>query len=208
MLGQTNPDSAFGKALVELAKDERYKTYCEVGTWNGMGSTRCIIKGILRRQTPAEFWSYEASQEMYNQAVKVWDTQEDWLHLEFGTLHRSIPSLRQLEESPVIQSLLRSGSWGDEYKQWYNGERMSLLSAPLAKPPPSADVVILDGGEFTTQGDWDVLSKCNPSVVALDDTRIYKTNAIRAELLASPKWDVVHDVINERNGWAIFKKID
>ncbi len=46
MAGQINMDSEFGKIIFEYARNTEYKSYLEIGTWNGEGSTNCFIQGL------------------------------------------------------------------------------------------------------------------------------------------------------------------
>ena len=205
-MGQINPDSSMGHMLEILGSDDTYSTYVDVGTWNGLGTTRCIMNGIERRTAPAEVWSYEANATMYQTAIQNWQMRPPSLHLINGTLHREIADLDAIHGHPAIARMRETS--GDEYKQWYVGELASLMSAPIVSPPSHVDVVVLDGGEFTTGGDWDILKTRSPRVVVLDDTSAFKTYDIREELLQSSDWEVVCDIPNERNGWAIFKRVD
>ena len=205
-MGQINPDSSMGRMLEILASDDTYSTYVDVGTWNGLGTTRCIMNGIHRRKTPAEVWSYEATTNMYQTAVQNWHTRPPSLHLINGTLHRKIADLRAIRDHPGIATIRRT--FGDGYTEWHAGELAALMSAPLVEPPATVDVVVLDGGEFTTQGDWDVLKTRSPRIVVLDDTSVFKSYDIRKELLQSSDWKVLCDAPEERNGWAIFKRAD
>lgn len=193
-MGQINPDSAFGRALTDLSR--QYSTICEVGTWNGQGTTRCLMLG------DAEVWSYESCPEQYQKARGFWASSPARLHLVYGTLHRKIATLDP--DHPGIREIVKHH--GTEYHKWHAGEQRSLQQAPLVAPPSRADVIVLDGGEFTTQGDYEVLRSLNPKVIALDDTRVFKTHDIRKELLASPEWRVLHDELRDRNGWAIFER--
>lgn len=205
-MGQINPESSMGRVLEQLAADSSYSTYVEVGTWNGLGTTRCLMNGMKRRKIPGEIWSYEAHPDMYTTALQNWSQRPSYLHIQYGTLHRQISSLESIRDHPGIQTIVRG--YGNGYTEWHAGEKRSLFTAPLVEPPACIDVVVLDGGEFTTQGDWDILKTRNPRVVALDDTMVFKTHDIRKELLQSPEWMTLHDEPTERNGWAVFKRID
>lgn len=206
MAGQVNPESSLGRVLEAIARDEQYTTYVDIGTWNGLGTTRCLVNGMRGRKTTGEIWSYESNFEQYQLAVTNWTPCPPYLHLVNGTLHRDIVDIRGVDNHPAIRMFQRSS--GTEYLHWHSGERKCLMSAPLVQPPASIDVVVLDGGEFTTIGDWNIVKERNPRVVVLDDTSAYKTWDIRKELLHSPEWVVVHDVPHERHGWAVFKRVD
>ena len=44
--GQINIDQDFGKIIYDLSSDSRNKTFVDIGTWNGLGSTRCFIEAM------------------------------------------------------------------------------------------------------------------------------------------------------------------
>ena len=54
-IGQINLDSNIGLLLRDLASNEKYNTILEIGTWNGLGSTKCFIEGFKFRNTPFIF---------------------------------------------------------------------------------------------------------------------------------------------------------
>jgi hypothetical protein len=66
------------------------------------------------------------------------------------------------------------------------------------------DIIILDGGEYTTYGDYTVLVKKEPKVIILDDVAVYKCREIRKELLDDPKWNLLKEDLTDRHGWSIF----
>lgn len=46
--GQLTPNSPEGRVLMHLLQNvcgERVRTLVEIGTWNGLGSTLCILQG-------------------------------------------------------------------------------------------------------------------------------------------------------------------
>ena len=43
----------------------------------------------------------------------------------------------------------------------------------------NVDFILIDGGEYQGQGDFDVLIKKNPKYIALDDDRVYKCMDIK-----------------------------
>jgi hypothetical protein len=49
--------------LRNLASNEKYNTFLEIGTWNGLGSTKCFIEGFKFRNTPFIFYSLECNCE-------------------------------------------------------------------------------------------------------------------------------------------------
>jgi hypothetical protein len=46
-VGQVDPNNTLGTFLTSVAEDTRFKTFLEIGTWNGQGSTRCFYTRVL-----------------------------------------------------------------------------------------------------------------------------------------------------------------
>lgn len=71
--------------------------------------------------------------------------------------------------------------------------------------PEIFDFILLDGGEFTTWFEYNLIKdKCK--LLALDDTNTFKCKKIVEELKSSNQWEVIHES-DERNGIMIFNKI-
>ncbi len=70
--------------------------------------------------------------------------------------------------------------------------------------PSIFDVILLDGGEFTTYHEFQILkNKCK--VLMLDDTQADKCKYIVQELLSDPSWKIVkHE--KYRNGYVIAER--
>lgn len=198
MTGQINMDSSFGQVLANIAANPLYKTFCEVGTWNGLGSTRCLYEG-LKQNPGAKLISLEGNYEMYRKAIVHWNNNPQ-VHVLYGTLHRTVMPRHEVESQPFFMRIY------EHYILHYASERRTCLNAPLVSVPP-CDVILLDGGEFSTEGDWNALYHPNLKVVALDDTQVIKTYKICEELRQSPEWETLYDVPRERNGWAVFRRI-
>ena len=93
---------------------------------------------------------------------------------------------------------------------WYNDDVYNLKSASFLTPD-SPEVVLLDGSEYFTYFEFHIL-KDIPSirVFLLDDTSANKNKNLKVfEILNSdPKWLLKGNSMTERNGWAIFEKIE
>ena len=71
--------------------------------------------------------------------------------------------------------------------------------------PPKIDLLILDGGEFSTYGEYSLL-RDRFEYLIVDDTRALKGDKIREELLNSNNILIIHDEINKRNGFIVGKR--
>ena len=84
--------------------------------------------------------------------------------------------------------------------------RITQTESPDAKPhlPTEIDVLILDGGEFSSYGEFKALGE-KARVICLDDShRAVKNRRVREDLAASNEWYALVDRPDERNGWSIF----
>ena len=203
-MGQINIDTNFGKFLYSLASDNQYKTYLEVGTWNGQGSTKCLISGIVEKNPLAKLYSLEANTEMYNKAKMYYTQNIEQLHLIHGVLHKKLVPLDYIEKHPTFYKLQHHG---DAYKSWYNNDKEDMENiACFTIPEDSIDVIMLDGGEFSGIFDWEVLEQKNPKVVCMDDSNVFKNYDLRNILLVSDDWELLIDEPDDRNGWCAFKR--
>lgn len=196
MTGQINMDSGFGKAIYQIASNPKYSTFCEVGTWNGLGSTVCLYEGIRNRN--AHLYSIEAYKPMYDQAIQHWKDKSN-ITLLYGTLHRSILPREFIQNHKAFMIV------AEHYRLYYEEEKACVETAPLVQVPP-CEVLLLDGGEFTSEGDWGVLFGSHVKVVMLDDTYAIKTSTAYRYLLSNILWECVYieKFENHRLGSAIF----
>lgn len=201
MSGQINMGTEFGNTIYDISKNPNYLSFCEVGTWNGCGSTKCIFEGIKNRPDTI-LYSIEGDKNMFEGAQDIWKNVPN-IHIMYGTLHRNIMTPQEILNHPLYmeKKIIRA-----HYELWYMTELKTVRETPLVSVP-KCDVIMLDGGEFSTSGDWNVLYHDNLKVVILDDTQVIKTNLIRLQLLNDPNWKCLHDQTFDRNGWSIFERI-
>lgn len=208
--GQINPETQLGKALIALVEKENVKTILEVGTWNGRGSTVCLVLGLLKvlEKQPGEevhFYSIESNLEFHKKAYDFWLLYcVPFLHLIYGSLHKNgMMTREEIESHPKFKDLTKL-----HYQLWYDQDVKDYEKAPLIDSsylPKKVDMVVLDGGEFSGYADWSVVKQKNPRIVVLDDTYVIKNNKVLRELESDSSWQKRLEN-TERNGWAIFVK--
>jgi hypothetical protein len=192
--GQINMNSTFGFILYTISRLDEVNNIFEVGSWNGQGSTVCIMNAIIHKDK-SKLYSLEADTNNFNLAKKFWSmyNTNDKLHLANGTLHKHIANDLTLTE---------------EERKWYINEEKIILNSNLINIDTINDIdfIILDGGEYTTQGDFDILIQKKPKYIALDDVNVYKCNIIRKKIIESNEWYIISENLKERNGWSVFKR--
>lgn len=201
MQGQINLDSSFGKLINMLARSST--SIVEIGTWNGQGSTRCVIDALISRTDDYEFYTVECNQERYHEALNYWAStltaeQLSKIHFLFG-------SILERGEIPLVEEISNSPGF---VLDWYNQDLSAISTSGyvFAELPLKIDMLILDGGEYTTYAEFLKL-KDRSKIICLDDTATNKCKLIREQLLDDPTYICVTDITNDRNGYAVFRKI-
>lgn len=85
MSGQIQINSKFGKILKEISKRNNVINIVEIGTWNGLGSTLCILEGI-KNKPQTNLVSIELIDEMYHSAKINLEKYQDKIKLLHGTI--------------------------------------------------------------------------------------------------------------------------
>lgn len=195
-IGQINMDSKIGQSLASLASLPTVKTLLEVGTWNGLGSTKCIIEGLLRRINPEPytFYSLEANTEKWEIAYNFYKDISG-VHILNEVFYNEEPE----DQNSIFPELMEN----ETYRHWHNIDMLNMKSKKIfwsrLDLPQTFDMVLLDGGEFTTWYEYQYIkNRCR--ILVLDDTNVAKCNRIVRELKSQPeRWDIILET-NERNG--------
>ena len=188
------PNSERGNSLKEIIEKYGCKNIVEIGTWKGLGSTICIINSLLE---DSNFISIESNKDFYNIAVNNLKEHSSKVSLLYGKI---------VEESD-INDFVSTLNLDPTKKGWLNEDLINISRCEniLHKLPDNIDFLLLDGGEFSTYSEWNILKK-RTKIVALDDIREIKTNKIYNELKMDDEYILLTET-SEGNGFAIFKKI-
>lgn len=214
MLGQINLGTNLGDHIFRLAQRPDIQTIVEIGTWNGLGSTLCVIEAIKDNRNKVLI-SIEAYKDMYqiakNNLGVFKRSMGDRLKLLNGTIitpeDLNWIDIQQIT-AEVNQGIAPSEIHVEHFKLWLHRDIETISSADniLHLMPKKIDMLILDGGEYSTYPEWLKL-KDRTKIFVLDDTRLLKCKRIRQEMLDSKKYKVIVDSISDRNGYAIFEVI-
>lgn len=200
-IGQINMDSTIGQYLYNIVKHPSIKNILEIGTWNGLGSTRCIVNGLLERLEPSAdfcFYSLECNTEKCSVAQKYYKDVSN-VHILNEVILNDMPADIYNIFPEIVQS--------DQLKYWneidYNNMKNKPLFLNRIDVPKMFDMVLLDGGEFTTWYEYlELKDRCK--ILALDDTNVSKCRRIVEDLKAQPeRWEILLDNTTERNGTVI-----
>jgi hypothetical protein len=198
-LGQICNDS-FSKHIQMYASNLNYKTFLEIGTWNGLGSTKAFATGFNTRTDDYVFYSLECNADKCADAAKLYASND-----KIQILNEVIWNEEPADFYEIFPQVLTDS----RYKHWNEVDIVNMKQCDLFLNRPNLpeifDVVLLDGGEFTTYYEFQLLkSRCK--VLMLDDINVDKCKRIVQELCADATWKIVHRN-RVRNGYLIAEKI-
>jgi hypothetical protein len=197
-IGQIVPNKfEVSKIITSLTSRIDVKDIVEIGTWNGMGSTRCVLQG-LENKKEYNFKSYECWEEMYQEAII---NNKDFLGEKFSILNGKIVDEKTITDWFNVEDLT------EEQKKWLQQDidRMSKIENMLYSVPEKIDLLILDGGEFSTYKEWHLL-KNKVKYAVFDDTTALKCKRIRSEIIENKEFLVLADNLKERNGFLVIER--
>lgn len=197
--GQINLDSNAGRHLYSFALHPWVNTIVEIGAWNGYGSTMCIAKAIAN--TSKILISLETHREMYLSAVEA---------------HKPNPNV-QINHGSIVtpKDYIRIDSLDDSYftdfsrevkKGWLEEDIRNAEHCPnvLDVLPSKIDLLVLDGGEFSSWAEFEMLrDRCR--YIFLDDTMKPCIKNVRAREWLKERNLLIYDFPNDRNGFCIGK---
>lgn len=198
-------DETFGRILTALATCPQFSNYVEIGTAHGLGSTQPIVNGLLSRSDECCLWSLESVSFLHAMAVKNWQDVNTRKHLIL--LHgTATPADQMMTWEDVLNDPNYDSSKNVLSFSSYQKNRRTQSTAPDAMPhlPAEIDVLLLDGGEFSSYGEYKALGG-RAKIICLDDSfSAIKNRRTREDLLNDKEWTCTVDKPKERNGWSVF----
>jgi hypothetical protein len=191
--GQISKQSEIGRWIELLSSCRENEVIVEVGTWNGRGSSRQILNGLKLKNSKTDLViGFETNEKMFKKAKRSLSRFENY-NLIFGSL--------------VKESELDLIKLTPEEEVWATQDSKDLQNAPYVFDllPDWIDLLILDGGEFSTYSEFNKLQSRVRGYIILDDTRIRKCSRILSELDMSI-WSIIF-MSDERNGVAVLKRV-
>ena len=197
--GQICRGTKFGEAIFNICSKPFYNIFIESGTWNGLGTTKLLVDAT-EKNALASIYSIEANKQMHSIALQNWANKPARLQLLYGRLAETMMSKQAILSHPLFPAIR------GHYDLHYDQDVRDFATAPLIFDLPRyCDVAVLDGGEFSSEGDLDRLLGLKPKVIILDDTNIVKNSGNLRRLLCSGEWAVAARG-NEKTGWAILTR--
>jgi hypothetical protein len=197
-IGQICNDD-FSNEITKYASNLEYKTFLEIGTWNGLGSTKAFSDGFKNRNDDYIFYSLECNFDKCMDAIQLY-SHNDKIHILNEVIWNEEPS----DFYEIFPQCLTDA----KYKHWNEIDiiNMKKCNLFLNRPniPDMFDVLLLDGGEFTTYYEFQILkNRCK--VIMLDDTNADKCKLIVNEIKNDSSWKIIKQN-DTRNGFLIAEK--
>ncbi len=196
-IGQISCETRIGKYLQKLTSELKDgSSILEIGTWNGLGSTRVISDMLPFNST---FYSLETNKEKVESAEKNYVSFSNIKILHSTVLSQSLETIEEnvLSMFPGLN------------REWWKIDLENMKSVPVFDLKDKYfEWVFLDGGEYTTYLEFEML-KNHTDMMILDDVNTDKCKNIVSEVSYGLHngWTVVELDPHERNGWAVIKKL-
>jgi hypothetical protein len=190
MLGQIPRTCVPGQKIYEICKQSDVNVIVDIGTWNGMGTTKCIYDAIIDSgKKNFKVFSIECAKHMYEQA------KQNLLPLNnFMLIHGSLIDAEELY--PMYEMFKTdSGATG-----WLNDDVRYIKAANnnvFNQMPSQIDFLIIDGGEFSGEIEFKKLY-LRSRYIFLHDTTSFKNKNNRQFILDNPKdFEIIFDDVAE-----------
>jgi hypothetical protein len=178
-------------------------SFLEIGTWNGLGNTKCFIKGFQNRTDDNYiFYSLECNLDKCKYAIELYKNEKN-VNILNEVLYNNEPT-DIYKIFPILNS-------DETFKMWHKCDMDNMKQCNLflnrKNIPQIFDVLLLDGGEFTTYFEFQILkNKCK--LLLLDDINTYKCQLIVKEIECNPTvWKILDINNNLRNGYMICQNL-
>lgn len=175
--GHIKDEQILSKYIKDLSSDKENKVLVEIGTWNGLGSTKFFIEGLLENRD-AEFWTLENNLDKVNFAKKQWEKiiEENKLNVKF--VHGSLISNEDIDEWMKIHR----NDYTENDINCINIDKQNTTNI-IELPFEKIDVLLIDGGFFGHLEYLLLKDKCK--YILLDDTNHPKSKHSRKDLIES-----------------------
>jgi len=192
-----------GQLLYNCAKQSGLTKWLEIGTWNGNGTTLCILDGFRDGNcSSARLFSYESNKFLCRCAEL--NLAQHAARQQLQILHGRLSVGKTFPKLSTFSSEIRAS---EHFFKYYDEERFTFNAAAVIPCPFAPEVLVLDGGEYGSTLDWESISKEKLQILFLDDILSYKNKELYANLLKDPSWNLVDsDTTGRVNGWACFTR--
>lgn len=185
--------------IKKLSSDKGNKTFLEIGAWNGLGSTKCFVDTLSSRDDDYIFYSLECNYDKFCDVRELYKKYPQ-VHILNEVINKGIPD----DFNTIFPNINDTG----KYQHQIDLDNINKCNLFLDRTdiPEVFDVLLLDGGSFTTYWEYERLKdKCK--YLLLDDSKSSKNAMIAKEILGNKdEWEILEHWV-ENNGFMVIKNI-
>jgi hypothetical protein len=200
--GQVKPTDILSQYIKKYCTNIQNKNFLEIGTWNGLGSTKVFVDNLIERTDKDwKFYSLESNKDKSEDAKRYYINIPNVFILN-EVIWNELPS----DFYEIFPEILLNSNYN--YWNKIDIENMILCKKFLDRNdlPEYFDLILFDGGEFTTYHEFHFLKKYARTII-LDDTNTEKCKKIAEEIRSSNEWKIIADILFDRNGVLVAEKI-
>ena len=191
MIGEKHMNTFVGKHIYDICKLPNVNTILDIGTSNGLGTTKCAVNAIIEtKKSNYLIYSIDCRPGRIQLAINNLPNIQN-LFIKHGTiiLHTE------------LLGLLDTLEWGDGREtalRWLRDdiEFLKTTTYIMDEIPEKLDLLIIDGGEFSGYLEFKKLYERSLYII-LDDTNSYKNKKSRQFILDNKDMFVV--LVDEQN---------
>lgn len=201
-IGQICNDS-FSLKIRELAGMVENKTFLEIGTWNGLGSTKQFVDVLKNRNDDYIFYSLECNSDKCKDAQQLYISEKN-----IKILNEVLFNIQPVNFYEIFPQCVNNPM----FQEWHRVDIENMKKCDLFLErqdlPELFDVILLDGGEFTTYFEFQLIkNRCK--YLLLDDINVAKCTKIVEEIKSEPeKWEILEENKTTRNGFLVCKNLN
>ncbi len=201
-IGQITINSNLGNIIYNLCKENYIQNIVEIGTHNGLGSTKCIYDAIIESNKHDYLvYSIESNKDYYNLAKKNLPEL-----LNFNIILGRIIEITEIVDIDKYDDSFFYSSDRTIQKSWLEEDKINYnsISNVCNLLPSKIDLLILDGGEFSSFGEFNRLKDISNYTI-LDDTKSIKNFEVRNYIINSGLYNIIEDSC-DRGGYMVVNK--
>lgn len=207
----------FYKNLQRIAERPDLKTFLEIGSSSGGGSTQAIVNGLAKRaDLETRLFCIELSQRRFADLVGLYEQYPFVLLYNFSSVGLSDFPLEQMVREFYESALTNLNKydlevvlgWLREDINYVEARGLNFCGINLVKSCnriKNFDFVLIDRSEFTGEAELQYI--WGSKVIALDDINTYKCFAAYRKLSTNCTYRSIVEDCELRNGYAIFERV-
>lgn len=218
---EITPATTLYQHIVDLVKTFNPETVLEIGSANGLGSTRAFIEGaeacIEKGWLPPCMVCLEAVKERFDELATNVDSHK-WITPVWTSSVSMSKYMNDIDISDFFKNPdtehMNVRRFGDaEVRKWRAAELHNILLNDIPQDGidraiqilgERPEMVLIDGSCFTADAELEKV--WGAKVIILDDTLGIKNHSTNRMLDVSKSYNVLARNCDERNGWAIYAK--